>query len=144
MLCGWHIKIWNLTNHMKKNETKNIRLIVFSFSSVYLAFWCFCFAFSCGLQDFKYVNCKAFGAIVLYWVDFNIVMHYKQESHYNGNITKWNKHFCRYKYINSFIIMMEYIASLCIRWCKWKHRSRMEWNKSEWNWPLVVKEYDFN
>ena len=45
-----------------KNETKNIRPLVFSFSSIDLA-W--------GLQDFKfwYVNHKAFGASVLYWVD---------------------------------------------------------------------------
>ena len=32
-----HIKIWNLANHMKKNETKNIRPLVFSLSPIDLA-----------------------------------------------------------------------------------------------------------
>ena len=66
---------WNLKSckSQRKNKTKNIRLLVFSFSSINLAFWCYCFVFSCGLQDFKfeYVNCKAFGASFLYWVDFS-------------------------------------------------------------------------
>ena len=58
----------------QKNETKNIRFLILSFSSINWAFWCFCFVFSCGLKDFKfwYVNCKAFGASFLYWVDFSI------------------------------------------------------------------------
>ena len=36
----------------------------------------FLFCFLCGLQDFKfqYVNCKAFGASFLYWVDFTNIM----------------------------------------------------------------------
>ena len=41
---GSHIEIWNLTNHMKKHETKNIRLLVFSFSILF-AFWYFLFSF---------------------------------------------------------------------------------------------------
>ena len=41
MLCGSLIKIWNLANHMKKKRKKrNIRLLVFSFSSINLAYWC--------------------------------------------------------------------------------------------------------
>ena len=41
----------------KKNQS-----LVFSFSPTDLPFWCFCYVFSCGLQDFKfqYVNRKAF------------------------------------------------------------------------------------
>ena len=55
-----------------KNKTKNIRLLVFSFSSINLVFWCFCFVFSCGLQYFKfwYLNRKAIGASFFYCVDF--------------------------------------------------------------------------
>ena len=58
----------------KSHETKNIRLLVFSFSSINLTFWCFCFVLSCGLQDlkFKYVNRKAFGASFFYWIDFTM------------------------------------------------------------------------
>ena len=52
---------WNLKSYKshEKNETKNIRLLFFSFSSINLAF---CFIFWCCLQDFKfqYVNRKAF------------------------------------------------------------------------------------
>ena len=45
MLCGSFIEIWNLANHVKKNETKNIRPLVFSFSPIDLAFWWFLFCF---------------------------------------------------------------------------------------------------
>ena len=41
-----------------------------------LRVWCSLFHFfSCDLQDFKfsYVNCKAFGASFLFWVDFTLV-----------------------------------------------------------------------
>ena len=38
----------------EKNETKNPRPLVFSFSPIDLAFWCFCFIFPFGLQDFKF------------------------------------------------------------------------------------------
>jgi hypothetical protein len=38
MLCGSDIKVYDLANHMKKFETKNIRPLVFSFSPVDLAF----------------------------------------------------------------------------------------------------------
>ena len=41
MLCCLHIKIWNLASHMKTNETKDIRLLVFSFSSINLVFLMF-------------------------------------------------------------------------------------------------------
>ena len=37
-----------------KNETKNIRPLVFSFSSKLLAFWSFLFCFFMWLQDFKF------------------------------------------------------------------------------------------
>ena len=54
----------------EKHETKNIRLLVFSFSPTDV----FCLIFSCCLQDFKFwfVNRKAFGIRILYWVDFTI------------------------------------------------------------------------
>ena len=44
-LCGSHIKIWNLANQHGKNETKNIRILVFSFSTINLVFWCFLICF---------------------------------------------------------------------------------------------------
>ena len=69
MLCGSHIKIWNLANHIKKKWNKEHHL-VFSFSPINLAFWCF-------LQDFKfqYVNRKAF-----YWVDYTFeILFFKQD-----------------------------------------------------------------
>ena len=69
MLCGSHIKIWNITNHIKMLDllVKNWKLRV----------WCSLFHFfSCDLQDFKfwYVNHKTFGASVLCWVDFTMVL----------------------------------------------------------------------
>ena len=48
------IKICILKNHMKQNETKNIRLLFFSFSSIDLGILVFSFVFSCCLQDFKF------------------------------------------------------------------------------------------
>ena len=53
---------WNKEHHT----------LSFQFLSINLTFWCFLFCFLCGLQDFKfyYVNCKAFEAKFLYWVDF--------------------------------------------------------------------------
>ena len=69
MLRGTRIMIFQIT---WKKETKNIELLVFSFSSINLASWCLLFCFSCGLQHykFKYMNRKAFGSSFLYWVDF--------------------------------------------------------------------------
>ena len=39
----------------EKNETKNIRPLVFSFSPINLAFWCFCFVFHvvCKISNFN-------------------------------------------------------------------------------------------
>ena len=58
----------------EETETKNITSLVFSFSPIDLAFWCFfvfCFFMSCMISSFNtYVNHKAFGTIFLYWVDF--------------------------------------------------------------------------
>ena len=66
-------------SHMKKLKRRiSDSYIVFSFSSINVAFWCL-FAlffrdsvFSCGLEDFKfqYVNLKAFNTSFLYWGDF--------------------------------------------------------------------------
>ena len=58
MLCGSHNKIWNLTNQLKKNETKNIRLLVFSFSSINLSFWCFLFRFFMWFARFQILICE--------------------------------------------------------------------------------------
>ena len=56
MLCGSHIKILYLLNHTKKkDETKNIRPLVFSFSPIDLAIWCFIFVFHvvCKISNFN-------------------------------------------------------------------------------------------
>ena len=72
----WKILLWNLANHIKKNETKNIRPLIFSFLPI--AFWCFWFCFLCGLQDFKILihNWTAKHLVqgtYLFWVDFTSV-----------------------------------------------------------------------
>ena len=68
-----HILKFEILQITWKKWNKEHQTLSFQFLSLNLAFWCFCFVFSCGLQDFKfqYVNCKAFGASFLYWVDFN-------------------------------------------------------------------------
>ena len=57
----------------KRKETKNIRPLVFSVSSINLTL---SFGFSCGLQHFKfqYLNHKSFGASFLYWLDFTKIL----------------------------------------------------------------------
>ena len=57
MLWGSHIRIWHLANH-EKNETKNIRLLVLSFSSTNLAFWCFLFCFFMWFARFQISICE--------------------------------------------------------------------------------------
>ena len=52
------IKIWNLANHMKKKETKNIRLLFFSFSKN-LALWCFYFVFHGVWKISNFIMCTA-------------------------------------------------------------------------------------
>ena len=72
MLCRSHNEVWNLTNHMKKQNKKhqNVRSIGKKLRSKSLLF--FISYFSCDLQDFKfwYVNRWAFGGSFLHWVDF--------------------------------------------------------------------------
>ena len=49
--------------------------LVFSFSSIDLAFWCLSVLFFhvvCEMPNFNMVNCKAYGASFLYWVDFTV------------------------------------------------------------------------
>ena len=41
MLFGSPIEVWNLTNHIKKNGTKNIQLLVFSFLPIDPTIWWF-------------------------------------------------------------------------------------------------------
>mgnify|MGYP007086939919 CR=1 FL=1 len=70
MLCA--IKIWNLVNHMKK-QNKNVKMLARSIDeklkSKGLMF--FVSFFSCDLRDFKfwYVNGKAFGTSFLYYLE---------------------------------------------------------------------------
>ena len=42
----------------ENNETKNIRLLVFSFSSINLAFWCFLFCFFMWFARFQILICE--------------------------------------------------------------------------------------
>ena len=76
MLSGSLIEIWNLANHMKKQNKKhqNAKSVGGKLKSKDLMF--FVSFFSCALQDFKfkYANLKAFGASFLYWVDFTTPM----------------------------------------------------------------------
>ena len=57
MLCGSHNEMWNLVNHVKKLN-KNIRLLVFSFSAINLAFWCFLFCFFMWFARFQSLICE--------------------------------------------------------------------------------------
>ena len=72
MLFGSHIEIWNLANHMKKQNIKhkNVRFIDEKLKTKSLMF--FFSLFSRDLQYFKfyYVNPQAFDASFLYWIDF--------------------------------------------------------------------------
>ena len=72
MFWGSRIKIWNLANHMKKQnkKRKSARFIDEKLKTESLMF--IVSFFSCDLQDFKllYVNSKAFAASFLNWVDF--------------------------------------------------------------------------
>ena len=71
MLCGSYFKIWNLANHMKKQNKKhqNAKSIGEKLKTKGLMF--FVSFLSCDLPDFKFlfVICTAFGVIFLYWVD---------------------------------------------------------------------------
>ena len=74
MLCGLHIRIWNLAQHMKK-QNKNTKMLDLLMENWKLRVWCsLLIFFSCDMQDFKllYVNHWAFGASFLYWVDFKM------------------------------------------------------------------------
>ena len=53
MLCGSHIKIWNLANHMKK-WNKEHQTLSFQFFINRSSIFIFLFCFSSGLQDFKF------------------------------------------------------------------------------------------
>ena len=71
----WHLKVNSVTEactkcfavhilHFEilqitwKNETKNIRPLVFSFSSINLAFWCFFFHVVCKISNFNMWTAK--------------------------------------------------------------------------------------
>ena len=73
MLCSSLVKIWNLSNHKKKQNKKhqNAKSIGEKLKTKGLMPFVL---FLCDLQDFKfqYVNLKAFGTSFLYWVDFTI------------------------------------------------------------------------
>ena len=77
MLCGSLIKIWNLANHMKKQNKKpqNAKIYWWKTETKGLML-----LFSCDLQDFKfeYVNRKAFVASFFYWVDFKKYLRQRQ------------------------------------------------------------------
>ena len=67
MLCGSHIKIWNLANHMKKQNKKHKMLDLLA---KHWKLWVWC-----SLFHFFHVNCKIpnfnmWTASFLYWVDF--------------------------------------------------------------------------
>ena len=68
----FHIRIWNLANHMKKQSKKhwNARFVDEKLKTKSLML--FVSFFPCDLQNFKfqYVNRKEFGTSFLYWVDF--------------------------------------------------------------------------
>ena len=72
MLCSSHFKIWNLANHMKKQNKKHQNAICIREKLKTKGLMFFVSFFSCDLQDFWYENHKAFGATFLYWVDFNL------------------------------------------------------------------------
>ena len=62
-----------------KNETKNIRLLVFSFSSIDLAFWCFLFCFFMWFARFQILICEPQSIwrklLVLSWLYPMMVLH---------------------------------------------------------------------
>ena len=74
MLCGPHIKIWNLENHKKKQnkEHQTLRFQFFINRSSILMFFVWIFHVVCEMPNFNMVNCKAYGASFLYWVDFTV------------------------------------------------------------------------
>ena len=81
-------------NHVFSSPAvSDLQPISFQFLSIDLAFCCFSFDFSCGLQDFKfwYVNRKAFGASFLHWVDFTncYLMHVFTHFCVVGIISPW-------------------------------------------------------
>ena len=65
-------RAWSLLFWLYSVTKIGIKFLPLHGPGMNLAFWCFLFCFSCGLQDFKfwYVNRKAFAASFLYWVDF--------------------------------------------------------------------------
>ena len=60
----------------EKNETKNIRLLVFSFSSINLAFWCLLFCFFMWFARFQILICKPQSIwrklLILSWLYLNV------------------------------------------------------------------------
>ena len=72
MLCSSHIKIWNLANHMKKQNKNHQNAQTIDEKRKIQSLMFFVSFYSCDLQDFKfqYVNRKAFGTSFCYWVDF--------------------------------------------------------------------------
>ena len=63
MLWGSHIKIWNIANHMNKNETKNMRPLVFRFSPRFSIFMFFVLFFHvvCKTSNFDVWTAKHLG-----------------------------------------------------------------------------------
>ena len=53
-----HVLKFEILQITWKNQTKNIRLLVFSFSSILLAFWCFLFCFFMWFARFKILICE--------------------------------------------------------------------------------------
>ena len=71
MLCGSHIKIWNLANHMKK-QNKNIKMLDLMIKNWKLRVWCSLFHFFheiCKISNFnmlpKSIWCKL---LVMSWL----------------------------------------------------------------------------
>ena len=54
------VQYWNLKSFKSHeiNQTKNIRLLVFSFSPLDLAFWCFLFCFFMWFERFQILICE--------------------------------------------------------------------------------------
>ena len=88
--CKSHEKKWN-----EEHKTLSFKFLINSI----LMF----FVFTCGLQDFKfwYVNCKAFGASFLFWIDFTMLeksvsvvlrqlhLTFNQEAWFNSLHRRW-------------------------------------------------------
>ena len=60
MLCGWHIKIWNLSNHMKKQNKKhpNARFIDEKLKTKSLVFFVSFFHVICKISNFNMSTAK--------------------------------------------------------------------------------------